>query len=219
MGGKSRGIPYAGGMDRGESQFGFPRRWLAEAASTNDVAREWALAGAPAGAVVSAARQSQGRGRRERRWDSPAGTGLYASFILRPGWLAEEAPNLAILAGMAAYRALGKAGVPSLRVKWPNDILAGGRKICGVLVEPRIGEGRIEFAVVGIGMNVGQAPEDFPPELRDTATSCRVEGAAISVDGLLEHLVESLREASQAPIAALRADWIAAGAREEEPEI
>ena len=120
---------------------------------------------------------------------------------------------------MAAYRALGKAGVPNLRVKWPNDILAGGRKICGVLVEPRIGEGRIEFAVVGIGMNVGQAPEDFPPELRDTATSCRIEGAAISVDGLLEHLVESLREASQAPIAALRAEWIAAGAREEEPEI
>ena len=142
MGGKSRGIPYAGGMDRVESQFGFPRRWLAEAASTNDVAREWALAGAPAGAVVSAARQSQGRGRRERRWDSPAGTGLYASFILRPGWLAEEASNLAILAGMAAYRALGKAGVPNLCVKWPNDILAGGRKICGVLVEPRIGAGR-----------------------------------------------------------------------------
>ena len=137
----------------------------------------------------------------------------------RPGWPATEAPNLAILAGMAAYRALGKAGVPNLRVKWPNDILAGGRKICGVLVEPRIGAGRIEFAVVGIGMNVGQGPEDFPPELRDTATSCRIEGAAISVDGLLELLVESLREASQAPIAALRADWIAAGAREEEPEI
>ena len=201
------------------ARMGIPCRWLAEADSTNNVARDWALAGAPEGALVVAGRQTRGRGRRERVWNSPPGGGLYASFILRPDWLAKKASNLAVLGGMAAFTALERAGIQSLRVKWPNDILAGGRKICGVLVEPRIGEGRIEFAVVGIGMNVGQAPEDFPPELRDTATSCRVEGAAISVDGLLEHLVESLREASQAPIAALRADWIAAGAREEEPEI
>ena len=76
-------------------EWGYPRRWLAETASTNDVAREWALAGAPDGALVVAARQTRGRGRRERTWDSPAGTGLYASFVLRPDWPADQAPNLA----------------------------------------------------------------------------------------------------------------------------
>lgn len=201
------------------SAFGYPLRWLAQTESTNDVAREWAVAGAPAGAVVVAAHQARGRGRRERTWASPAGTGLYASFVLRPGWLAKKASNLAIVGGMAAYRALEKSGVKNLRVKWPNDILADGRKICGVLVEPRIGEGRIEFAVVGIGINVGQAAEDFPAELRERATSCGIEGVSISVDQMLSLLVESLHDVLNAPFQTLRDGWLAAGARDEEPEL
>lgn len=199
--------------------FGYPRRWLAETGSTNDAAREWALAGAPDGAVVVAARQTSGRGRRERKWDSPADAGLYASFILRPGWPAVRAPDLAILSGMAAFHALEKAGVRNLRVKWPNDILAHGKKICGVLVEPRIGAGRIEFAVVGIGINVGQGADDFPPELRETATSCRDAGVAISVDRMSDGLIESFSVVRQMPFDALRAEWRAAGAKEEEPEL
>lgn len=200
-------------------KFGYPCRWLRETESTNDVAREWASAGAPAGAVVVAARQTRGRGRREHKWESPPGTGLYASFILRPGWLAKKASSLAIVGGMAAFRALEKSGVKNLRVKWPNDILANGKKICGVLVEPRIGAGRIEFAVVGIGINVGQAAADFPAEIRQTATSCGIEGAPISVDRVLEFLVESMREVLQTPAPALRDGWLAAGARDEEPEL
>ena len=200
-------------------EWGYPRRWLAETASTNDVARDWALAGAPDGALVVAARQTRGRGRRERIWDSPASTGLYVSFVLRPDWPAEQAPNLAIVAGMAAFRALEKAGVANLRIKWPNDVLADGKKICGVLVEPRLGAGRIEFAVVGIGINVGQGAGDFPPDLRLPATSCRLENAPISVDDLLELLVQSLHDAGRAPFGALRAAWIAAGAQEQEPEL
>lgn len=200
-------------------EWGYPRRWLAETASTNDVAREWALAGAPDGAVVVAARQTRGRGRRERIWDSPAGTGLYASFVLRPDGPAEQAPNLAIVAGMAAFHALEEAGVKDLRIKWPNDVLAGGKKICGVLVEPRLGAGRIEFAVAGIGINVEQGAGDFPPDLRLPATSCRLENAPISVDGMLQLLVQSLHDAGRAPFGALRAAWIAAGAQEQEPEL
>lgn len=200
-------------------EWGYPRRWLAETESTNDIAREWALAGAPAGAVVTAVCQTRGRGRRERKWESPAGTGLYASFVLRPDWPATDAPRLAILGAMAAYGALQKAGVGDLRVKWPNDILAGGRKICGVLVEPRIGAGRIEFAVAGIGINVGHVPEDFSPELRESATSCRMAGITISVDGMLELLVESLHNVLQKSVEAVRAEWVAAGAREDDPEI
>ncbi|NCA81251.1 MAG: biotin--[acetyl-CoA-carboxylase] ligase [Opitutae bacterium] len=199
--------------------WGLPCRWLAETESTNDVAREWARAGAQEGSVVTAGRQTRGRGRRARAWESPPGTGLYASFVLRPGGLAKKAPELAIVAGMAAFRALEKAGVPNLRVKWPNDILAAGKKICGVLVEPRIGEGQIEFAVVGIGINVGQRADDFPPPLRGSATSCRLEGAPISVDRMLEFLVESLQTVRHSPFDALRAAWLAAGAKEEEPEL
>lgn len=206
-------------MNRELLKFGYPNRWFAETASTNTVAREWALNGAPEGAVVVACHQTRGRGRRERTWDSPPGVGLYASVILRPDWLATEAPNLAILAGMAAYRALQAAGVPNLRVKWPNDLLAGGKKICGVLVEPRIGEGRIEFAVLGIGINVRQEPSDFPPGLRGLATSCRMEGVRIGVDRMRAFLLECLQVVSQQPFDALRAEWVAAGAKEEEPEL
>lgn len=199
--------------------FGFPLRWLAEAGSTNDVAREWALGGAPAGAVVTAARQTRGRGRRERKWDSPPDAGLYASFILRPGWLAKKASNLAVLGGMAAYHALERAGLPALRVKWPNDILAGGRKICGVLVEPSIGAGRIDFAVVGIGINVSHQAEDFPPDLRDRATSCRLEGVTLAVGEMLALLTGAFEEVLQAPFDAVCSRWAAAGAGEKEPEI
>ncbi len=199
--------------------FGVPCRWLAETASTNDVARDWALAGAPDGAVVAAGRQTRGRGRRERTWASPAGMGLYASFILRPGWSAKQAPHLAVLAGMAAHGALEAAGVPRLRVKWPNDILADGRKIAGVLVEPRVGGERIEFAVAGIGINVAQRADDFPPALRGRATSCAMEGACVSVDRMLERLIDSWRAVLEMPFAALRDSWMAAGARKEEPEL
>jgi BirA family transcriptional regulator, biotin operon repressor / biotin---[acetyl-CoA-carboxylase] ligase len=165
-----------------------------------------------------AGRQTQGRGRRARKWES-AEAGLYASFVLRPGWLAKKAPHLAIVGGMAAYRALERAGVQNLRVKWPNDILARDRKLCGVLVEPRIGAGHIEFAVVGIGINVGHVAADFPGELQELATSCRMEGVALTAGRMLELLVAALDAAWQAPFDALCAEWVAAGAGEQEPEI
>jgi BirA family transcriptional regulator, biotin operon repressor / biotin---[acetyl-CoA-carboxylase] ligase len=205
--------------NRQAKALGIPYRWLAQAGSTNDEARAWALDGAPHGAVVVAARQTSGRGRRERTWQSPAGVGLYASFVLRPEWPAERAADLAVLGAMAAYRALAAAGVPGLRVKWPNDVLANGKKICGVLVEPRLGGGRIEFAVLGIGINVAQRAEDFAPALRTPATSCRLEGVETSVDRMLERLVESLAAVDSMPFDALRAEWVAAGAREEDPEL
>jgi len=206
-------------MNRELLKFGYPNRWLAETASTNDVARAWALSGAPDGAVVTARHQTRGRGRRERTWDSPAGTGLYLSVILRPDWPAVEAPKLAILAGMAAFTALQRSGIPNLKVKWPNDILASGRKICGVLVEPRIGAGRIEFAVLGMGINVMQQSCDFSPVLQATATSCCLEGVPMEVDHLKETVVDSLQVVREKPFDVLRAEWLAAGAREEEPEI
>lgn len=140
-------------------------------------------------------------------------------MILRPGWPATEAPNLAILGGLAAYRALEAAGIPNLRIKWPNDVLAGGKKICGVLVEPRLDAGRIEYAVLGIGIDVKQSREDFPPELRGLATSCFLEGVELEVDRMAELLIESIQQVRKEPMECLQAAWRAAGARDEEPEI
>ncbi len=120
---------------------------------------------------------------------------------------------------MAAFGALRAAGVPNLRVKWPNDILADGRKICGVLTEPRLGGGRIEFAVVGIGINVRHGADDFPAELKGRATSCRLTGADISIDRLYDGLLASWEAVLNTPFDALCDEWVAAGAREEEPEI
>lgn len=199
--------------------IGLPCRWLAQTSSTNDVAREWALAGAPAGAMVVAARQTRGRGRRERSWESPAGSGLYASFVWRPSWPAQQAPRLAILAGMAVYGVLEAVGVPQLRVKWPNDILSAGKKIGGVLVEPRIGGEQIEFAVAGIGINVRHQRDDFSPEVRERATSCTLAGVGVSVDHVLERLVCSWGTVWAMPFEQVRLNWLAAGARDEEPEL
>ncbi len=198
---------------------GYPCRWLAETASTNDVARDWALAGAPDGALVVAGRQTRGKGRRGRQWVSPAGAGVYASFILRPDWPAMHAPALAIWSGLAVYRALANIGLQHLRIKWPNDVLARGRKIAGILVEPRIGGDRMEFAVAGIGINVRMLATDFRDDLRPTATSCLREGHAVTVDQVLKELIRSMPAVGAMPLDAMRAAWIAAGAKEEDPEL
>ena len=199
--------------------IGIPRRWLAAAGSSNDVAREWALGGAPHGSVVVVGNQTRGRGRRERVWIAPEGLGLNASLIWRRDWPSARAPDLGILAAMVAYRALTLTGMSGVSVKWPNDILVNGRKICGVLVEPRLGGDRIEFAVLGIGINVGQRAEDFPPGIREKSTSCAMEGAEVQFDRLLEDLVGSLEVLEAMPFDEVRSAWVKAGAKEEAPEL
>lgn len=134
-------------------------------ASTQDEAVGMARAGAPAGTLVLAAAQTSGRGRAGRSWHSPRG-GLYASLILRPSALPDRWPALAVLAGTAVAEALAAVGVPGITVKWPNDILLGGRKVAGLLAEARAADG---FAVLGIGLNV-ELHGDLPADIRDTAT-------------------------------------------------
>lgn len=146
--------------------------YLPETGSTNDVVRAEARAGAPEGLVVIADRQTAGRGRRGRAWDSPAGLGLWFSVLLRPTFPARQAPLLALMAAAAVRDAVAAtAGVPVL-VKWPNDVVSqDGRKLSGILVEMEADGDFIRHCVVGIGVNVNQALEDFPPEVRETATS------------------------------------------------
>jgi BirA family transcriptional regulator, biotin operon repressor / biotin---[acetyl-CoA-carboxylase] ligase len=171
---------------------GSPLAAFERVGSTSDVARDLAANGAPDGQVVVARTQTRGRGRRGRTWVSLPGQGAYVSVVLRPALRADDTGWLAVLGGVAVVDALESLGLQGLKLKWPNDVLVAGRKIAGVLVEPRLSGGSIEFAVLGVGVNVGQAANDWPPELRETATSCRMEGVAASCDDVATALIRGL---------------------------
>lgn len=164
--------------------------------STNDFARTLADAGAPAGTTVVAEEQIAGRGRGGKEWSSPPGLGIWMSVILRPAAL--PAPGLLpILVGLAAAEALDEYVRPvRAQVKWPNDVHLAGRKVAGILCEGAWESGRPGAVVAGIGINAGHSPADFPPELRDVATSVRIaagwappraEVAGAIVRGILRH--------------------------------
>lgn len=171
---------------------GKPLLVLPEAASTNDVVKAYASEAAPEGLAVLALTQTKGRGRQGRVWESAAGQGVYLSVLLRPGMAAREVPWLAILGGVAAFSAMTELGVRNLTLKWPNDVLTGGRKICGVLVEPRVGEGGVDFAVLGIGANVSQGAAAWSDALKGIATSCHMEGVAASYEDVAAALLGQL---------------------------
>ncbi len=193
--------------------LGQPLIELAEATSTNDVLRELAGQGAAEGTAVVAGLQTRGRGRQHRPWHSPPGLGLYLSVLLRPPWPASDSGALALLAGLAVATALQRLGVPGVTLKWPNDVLAGGKKICGVLIEPALRGDHIEHAVIGIGVNVRHGTAAFPPELRATATSCALAGVDCTLAqarvAVLAALEGAYRRALRDGPASLYAAWTA----------
>lgn len=149
-------------------------RVFAETASTSDLARRAAEGGAEEGLVFFAERQTAGRGRRGRTWDSAPGLGLWFSIVLRPLVPRERWSRLALLCAAAVRRGL-QSTLPELPVqwKWPNDLECGGRKFCGILIEASA-----RYAIAGIGVNALHAAADFAPELRAQATSLALESAA-----------------------------------------
>ena len=134
--------------------------------STQDLALAAAGRGAPDGAVFIAEEQSAGRGRRGAGWLAPAGSALLVSVLVTPAPPPERSGRTALAAALAACRAVESVSSARPEIKWPNDLLLGGRKFGGILVEVRDGA-----AAVGLGLNVLQAQEDFPPELAGSATS------------------------------------------------
>lgn len=174
------------------SCIGHPILSYEKVSSTNDVLKDLAVHGAPEGTTVLAQAQSEGRGRRGHVWTSISGKGIYMSVLLRPKIPARDAGWLAILGGVAVVRALELIEVKNLALKWPNDVLAGGRKIAGILIEPRIGAGQVEFAVVGIGVNVQQRAEDWTDALKQTATSCHMEGVLVSCDHVIRAVLSEM---------------------------
>lgn len=146
----------------------------ASVGSTNDEAKKLARNGAPHGTVVWALEQTAGRGRRGRRWSSPPGN-LYASLILRPSTAPDRAAQLGFIAALAVTDALREL-VPELgqpACKWPNDVLVGGRKIAGILLESEMDKGeQLAFLIVGVGINLVSSP----PDAEHPATSIAGEG-------------------------------------------
>ena len=143
--------------------------------STNDLAREMAALGAEEGVAVTAREQTAGRGRMGRNWSSPAGEGLYLSLILRPQIKPDAAPMITLGAAVAVAETLKLDFQIEADIKWPNDVLASGRKICGILVETAIEKEQLLYAVMGIGINLTQ--REFPEDLRESATSILIESA------------------------------------------
>jgi BirA family biotin operon repressor/biotin-[acetyl-CoA-carboxylase] ligase len=159
---------------------GLETRWLAReihaletTESTNLVATDLARAGAAHGTTVVAEQQTAGRGRLGRSFYSPAHQNLYTSVVLRPELSTADAPTLLLAAGVAVAQTIGDLLDPgdAMEIKWPNDVLLGGLKTSGILMELNAEESRVSFAVLGIGVNLNVDPKDFPDEFRQRATS------------------------------------------------
>lgn len=163
--------------------------------STNTVASQLALAGAREGVVVVADAQLKGRGRLERAWHSPPGANLYISTILRPKIEPAMAPQITLMAGVAVAELFSACCPGAVSIKWPNDVLLRGKKACGILTEMRAAAGRIDFIVLGMGLNVNMNPEDFDPVLRETATSLKIQtGREHDRPDVMSRLFESIEK-------------------------
>lgn len=140
--------------------------------STNSVLRDLAADGAPEGTVVLAGEQTAGRGRRGRSFYSPPDTGVYLSVLLRPGETGQAAA-LTTMAAVAVCEAIEAVSGQTASIKWVNDVYVGGKKVCGILTEASVGleTGAMDYAVVGVGINVCPPAGGFPPELADIAGS------------------------------------------------
>lgn len=149
--------------------------------STNDVIEKLAHDGVKEGVVVFAESQTRGRGRLGRKWTSPAGKGLWFSVLLRPELAPQAITQLTVASAAALRRAIESQTGLAAEIKWPNDLLLGGKKVSGILTELSAELDRVKHVILGIGVDVNLNASDFPLELKDTATSLKAElGRALS---------------------------------------
>lgn len=147
--------------------------YLEETDSTNLRAMQFGAEGAAHGTLIVTSKQSQGKGRRGRNWESPAGKNIYMSLLLRPEFLAVQAPMLTLLMAYSVAEALKDCEQIEVQIKWPNDLILNKKKICGILTEMSMREMDIDYVVIGVGINVNM--EKIPQELEKSATSLRIE--------------------------------------------
>ncbi|MEH6941582.1 biotin--[acetyl-CoA-carboxylase] ligase [Bacillus sp. JJ722] len=144
--------------------------------STQKVANELANSTGVEGTIVVADEQTSGRGRLARQWHSAKGTGIWMSIILKPNIPIHQAPKLTLITAVAVVQGIKEITGITAQIKWPNDILLNGKKICGILTEMQAEADGIHSVVIGVGINVNQLVEDFSPEIREIATSLLIEG-------------------------------------------
>ncbi|MBR4026184.1 MAG: biotin--[Lachnospiraceae bacterium] len=157
--------------------------------STNQKAKELAYQNAPHGILVVADTQSQGRGRRGRSWSSKAGEGIYMSLLLKPNLAPDKASMLTLVTALAVSKGIEVfIGKQKAQIKWPNDIVINGKKICGILTEMELEQGNIHHIVIGIGINVHN--KAFSNEIVNVAGSIKTEtGMDISRENLIEEIL------------------------------
>lgn len=157
-------------------RFGHSIHYFEEVESTQTIAHQLAREGVQDGTLVISEEQTAGKGRMQRNWDSAKGKGIWMTIIVRPNLLPHQAPQYTLVTAVSlvmAMKSLYKNFSPE--IKWPNDILINGRKCAGILTEMLAEMDRVDGLLVGIGINVNQAPSDFPEELNNIATSISIE--------------------------------------------
>jgi len=174
-------------------QFGASIVAMDSVDSTQNHLRSLALSGAPEGTVVVALEQTSGKGRMGRSWFSPRG-GLWFSLLLRPSLQLRDLPKLTLLFGVAVAEAVEELGV-DVCLKWPNDLLAGGKKVCGILMETSAEPDRVEYVLVGVGINVNFPTTSLPEEVRSKSTTLsEALGKKIDRCGLIARILELSEE-------------------------
>jgi BirA family transcriptional regulator, biotin operon repressor / biotin---[acetyl-CoA-carboxylase] ligase len=181
--------------------------------STNDEAFRLGLTGAPEGTVLIANSQNAGKGRMQRVWHSPADSNIYTSIILRPQIEPARVPQISILAGVAVAETLNRYCPGTVCLKWPNDILINGKKVCGVLSQAKTTASEVDFIVLGIGINVNISYRQFPKEICELATSLAIEtGDEISrrelIIGLYENLAKWYKQLMEEGFGRIKEKWM-----------
>lgn len=177
--------------------IGEPRQHFEQTTSTNLIAHQWAIDGAPHGAIVTAGAQTAGVGRRGREWISVPGKGIYLSMVLRPQkyFLPQQCT---LLLAVAACRALEKSANVRAQTKWPNDILLQGKKTGGILCSGEWRQDELAFIIAGIGLNINQTQQDLPERPIYPATSLRqISGAEHDVEDVLQKVLSEMNALEQ----------------------
>ena len=192
--------------------LGYPIHYFLTIDSTNIYATKLAREGAAQGAIVIADAQSGGKGRLGRSWVSPPGVNLYLSAILRPAVLASVAPQVNLLAAVAVADTISEVCQLTPAIKWPNDVLVAGKKVCGILAEMQTEAGELRAVILGIGVNINAPLSAFPEELHDKASSLllvsgrTIERSAFTAS-LLTHLEKYYVLWLEQGFVALRSAW------------
>ncbi|MGI8315337.1 biotin--[acetyl-CoA-carboxylase] ligase [Halobacillus mangrovi] len=163
-------------------QWGLDTKWVGQhlyhfdqVESTQEVVHQMAKQSKPHGTVVIADEQVKGKGRMARNWDSPKGKGIWMSILLRPDLPPFQAPQLTLLAATALAKMIDTRGGITPQIKWPNDILINHKKVSGILTEMQAEQDKIQYVVLGMGINVNQDIDDIPFDLHHKASSLKIE--------------------------------------------